>query len=81
MNTKFNASNENDWDLDEIVKDVKTHVEMFKSTIPKHRVQPGEGSDLDSVLNESAANIVRKTPKIIPAWPRSVLLVVGSKEE
>ena len=35
---------------------------MFKSTIPKHRVQPGEGSDLDSVLNESAANIVRKTP-------------------
>ena len=62
MNTKFNASNENDWDLDEIVKDVKTHVEMFKSTIPKHRVQPGEGSDLDSVLNESAANIVRKTP-------------------
>ena len=62
MNTKFNASNENDWDLDEIVKDVKTHVEMFKPTIPKHRVQPGEGSDLDSVLNESAANIVRKTP-------------------
>ena len=52
MNTKFNASNENDWDLDEIVKDVKTHVEMFKPTIPKHRVQPGEGSDLDSVLNE-----------------------------
>ena len=29
MNTKFNASNENDWDLDEIVKDVKTHARLI----------------------------------------------------
>ena len=52
MNTKFKASNENDWDLDEIVKVVKAHLEIFKSNIPKHSLQPGEGSDLDSVLNE-----------------------------